>query len=159
MSRTIAPVGGFAGALSDGQVLLAPFPDLAMPMAAGGWVQGDRMLNRGKCGPDLFEDVLVPAGAEPFAADVIFDRSLLLSHVKGHPSERGGDFGAGAAANPAGVFCQSDIEDVMQAVLDRPVTADVPGPGPDFRRVTADEVCDFHRRRSADGSLSKHQPQ
>ncbi len=40
--------------------------------------QGNCMLNRGKSGPNLFEDVLVPAGAESFAADVVFDRSVAL---------------------------------------------------------------------------------
>ncbi len=41
-------------------------------------IQGNCMLNRGKSGPNLFEDVLVPAGAESFAADVVFDRSVAL---------------------------------------------------------------------------------
>ncbi len=44
----------------------------------GSTSQGNRMLDLGKGGPNLFEDLLVPAGAESFAADVVFDRGVAL---------------------------------------------------------------------------------
>ena len=49
-----------------------------------------------------------------------------------HVANRGRDFGGRALADAAGIFCKGRVQDVMLAVFDRPVAADVPGEGADL---------------------------
>lgn len=80
----------------------------------------------------MFEDLLIPASAEAFAADVLFDRGVQWENVKGHGANGGRDLGGGALANAAGLFGEGHVQNVMLAVLDRPVATDVPGEGADL---------------------------
>ncbi len=81
--------------------------------------------------------MLIPAGAEAFAADVIFDRSVQLEDVERHAANGGRDFRGGAFADAAGIFFKGHVQDVMLAVLGRPVASDMTRDGADFRGVAA----------------------
>ena len=69
--------------------------------SAGGEVTGGQMgpvvtaiaCSSGlKCGVNAVEDGFVPAGAEAFAADVLFEGSVLPENVEGKSSEGGSHF-------------------------------------------------------------------
>ena len=57
-----------------------------------GECQGNRTLNCCKTSVDVIEDALVPACAEPFAANVLFDRRVALENCQCHPPKCTGDF-------------------------------------------------------------------
>ncbi len=95
MSRTIAPMGGFSGALSDGQVLLAPFPDLAKPLA-GGWLLTVNLANDGACDvaahvellqdqTSIFGDVVVLKSAvfQPTATPADYSLEITEAELRG----------------------------------------------------------------------------
>ena len=73
-----------------------------------------------KCLVDAVEDGFVPAGSESFAADVLFEGSVLLENVEGKSAEGGGDFRCRSCPDATGLLCKNDIQNGVLAVLDRP---------------------------------------
>ena len=78
-------------------------------LAHRGSYQGNRTLGAGKTLVNCVEGGLVPAGAESFAANALFEGSVPLKNVRGHAAKGRGDFRRGTLANAAGVLGKSYI--------------------------------------------------
>jgi len=98
----------------------------------GGIIQGDWRLDRQKGCLDAFKDLFDSAGAVASSADMFFNRCVILLNVEGHVANRGRDFGGRVLAGAAGIYGKGDMQNVMLAVLERPVAADFLGEGVAF---------------------------
>ena len=105
--------------------------------------QGNRTLNCCKTSVDVIQDALVPAGAEPFAADVLFDRRVALENCQCHSPKGTGDFRAGPFANATRVFCKCYIQHPVLTVFYAPVTPQMTAQRFHFRSVVRDEEHRF----------------
>ena len=73
---------------------------------SGGWgqYQGNRIESSRDPRENCLKGGVIPSGAEPFAAEVLFEGSVLLENREGQAAESAGDFLAVALADPAPVL-------------------------------------------------------
>src|SRR5690606_39702005 len=99
--------------------------------------------NRLKCGINALKDRFVPPGAQAFAANAVFEGSVLRQNVQRKSTQRRYHFRSCSTPDSARVLCKNDIENIVLAALDRPMVEQQLVQPTDTRCQSADEEGHF----------------